>query len=224
MTTSSDREQLEAYMLQLLGQDPFAHVRVASEQHRKDHGEGCALYPSDPLSMNLVCLLVRAAGPRRILDIGGGIGYSALRMAEAAGPDAVVDIIEHDLQHVTLAREIIARAGFGQRIQVHQGHSIDVIPQLKGPYEFIYDDGWFMREPAHLEPLLDLMPPQSLLVMANWFTLEDAVLGRETVWSAFAQTDWAEAVQAYSRKLANHPQLQLAYSLNPWLGLAVKLE
>ena len=54
--------------------------------------------------------------------------------------------------------------------------------------------------------------------MANWFPLEDAVLGRRG-----NDIDWADRIQAYARRLASHPKLSLAYALRPWLGLAVKV-
>ena len=223
MTTSGDLDRLKEYVLALGPEDPFEAVYRASHRHRLEHGEECMLHPSDPLTMRIVSVLAGSCHARLLLDIGGGIGYSALHLALAAGPDAVVDTIEGDARHVEIAKEKVAEAGFGERIVVHHGRSENVMPDLTGPYDFVYDDGWFMREPAHLEPLLELMRVGGLLVNTNWFPLEDAVEGRESPWAAPGNREWADTIQAYADKLSNHPRLRLAYTLRPFLGMAVKV-
>ena len=77
MTQPSDSERLSSFVLGLYGEDPYAHVYRASEEHRESHGEQCGVYPSSPLSMRLVSLLIRATAAKRILEIGCGLGYSA---------------------------------------------------------------------------------------------------------------------------------------------------
>ena len=104
-----------------------------------------------------------------------------------------------------------------------EGEGVDILAELSGPYDLVHDDGWFVQEPVYLETMLDLIRPGGLLVMSNWFPLQDAVLGHSDVdWSGFSGPDWADHVQAYARKLAAHPQLSLSFVLRPWLGLAVK--
>ena len=222
MTQQSDSERLSSYVLGLYGEDPYAHVYRASEEHREAHGEQCGVYPSSPLSMRLVSLLIRATAAKRILEIGCGLGYSALHLAAAADPDGSVDTIDRFPEHVSLALENVSAAGFSQRIRILQGEADNVLPTLSGPYDLVYDDGWFVQEPAYLETMLDLIRPGGLLVMSNWFPLQDAVLGHSEIdWSGFSGPDWADRIQAYARKLATHPRLHLAFAL-PRLGLAVK--
>lgn len=218
---ATEPERLENAILDLSGGDPFAHVYRASHAHRQTHGPACGLYPSDPLSMSLVSILIRATAPIRLLDVGGGMGYSALHLAAAAGPGAHVDTIEHDASHIPLAEQTIAAEGYTGRITVHHGESETVIPRLQGPYQFVYDDGWFMGEPQHLEPLVEKMASGALLAMANWFPLQDALLGQESEWRQVSPT-WAEDIVSFARKIGAHPKLKIAYSLRPWLGLAVK--
>ncbi len=223
MTQQSDSERLSEYVVKLYGQDPYAHVYRASDEHRERHGDECGVYPSSPLSMRLVSVLVGATGAKRILEIGCGLGYSALHLAAAADPDGNVDTIDRFPQHVSLALENVSAAGFSQRIRILQGEADNVLPTLSGPYDLVYDDGWFVQEPAYLETMLDMIRPGGLLVMSNWFPLQDAVLGHSDIaWSGFSGPDWADRIQAYARKLATHPRLHLAFAL-PRLGLAVKI-
>jgi len=68
-----------------------------SNQHRRKHGRGCDMFPSDPLQAPLWAVLASLTHARRILEVGCGHGYTAAVMASAAGPDCRVDTIEEDL-------------------------------------------------------------------------------------------------------------------------------
>ena len=72
--------------------------------------------------------------------------------------------------------------------------------------------------------MIELMAPGAMLAMANWFPLEDAVLGRpNNEWIGFDGPDWAERIRSYASTLAAHPALRLTFASQPWLGLAVKV-
>lgn len=220
----SSREQVSAFLLDLYGGDPYAHVYQASNEHRDAHGPECEVYPSEPVKMRLMSVLARALGAKRVLEIGCGLGYSALWLAEAVGESGSVDTIDRFPQHVRLAQQYAASAGFAQRVRILEGEADDVLPGLSGPYDFVHDDGWFMQEPAYLDTMVDLMRPGATLAMSNWFPLEDAITGRPQMdWTSFGfAPDWPERITAYARRLAAHPQLRLAFAMQPWLGLAVK--
>ena len=82
-----------------------------------------------------------------------------------------------------------------------------------------------MQEPAYLDTMVGLIRPGGLLAMSNWFPLEDAVTGKPKMdWTSFGfGPDWPNRIQAYAQKLASHPRLRLAFTIQPWLGLAVKI-
>ena len=88
--------------------------------------------------------LLRAAAearPRRILEIGTAIGYSALLLAERF-PEAA---------------RAVEEAGAAGRVRCLAGDAAEVIPRLTGPYDFLYLDGPKGQYLAHLrlaEPLL----------------------------------------------------------------------
>ena len=99
MANKPEDAQLSRYILDLLGPEPYAGLYDASNQHREAHGQQCGVFPSSPLSMTLVSFLVEATGARRILEIGCGLGYSALWLGEACGKGGTVDTIERDATH-----------------------------------------------------------------------------------------------------------------------------
>ena len=219
----SDTERLSNYLMGLLGPDPYAQVYHASHEHRESHGQGCMVFPSDPSIMRLVSLLVRSSQAKRILEIGCGLGYSALWLAEASGLQGNVDTIENDPSHIRIAQQHIASADFTRRIHVHTGEVEEVIPKLSGPYDFVYEDVSFVEQPPYIERMLSLIRPGGLLVMANWYPLEDAILGvsRDNLTRSYG-TEWADRIQSFAHNMASNQHLEWAFSMQPLLGLAVK--
>jgi predicted O-methyltransferase YrrM len=145
--------------------DPFERVRRASHEHREKHGPGCTVYPTS--SGPLLAVLAATIRAERILEVGCGLGYSALCLAHGSG--ALVETIERDAEHERLAELEIARAGDGDRIRVISGQAADILPGLSGPYDLIFSDADPEEMPIALDHFLRLLRPRGLLVSANLF-------------------------------------------------------
>lgn len=103
----------------------------------------------------------------RILELGCGLGYSALCLAHGSGGH--VQTIERDLEHARIAEGEIASQGYGERIRVLQGRGREILPDLDGPYDLIFSDGDPEEMPFDLEHFLRLLRRGGLLVSANLF-------------------------------------------------------
>lgn len=77
--------------------------------------------------------------PRRILEIGTAIGYSAAVLGHIL-PDSYIDTVEIDLDSVVLARENIRKMGFGDQIRVIAGDGAEVMASFCVPYDMIFLD------------------------------------------------------------------------------------
>ena len=141
--------------------DPFAHIRAATDAHRKQHGCGAHPYDNGPL----LGTLAGAANARRILELGTALGYTALWLAHGA-PDAVVDTIERDAEHVRLAREHVEACGLTGRVVVHHGDFAKTLRGLEPGYDVAFFDG-FTPSPPILSELRRLLRPRGLLISAN---------------------------------------------------------
>jgi len=123
------------------------------------------VYPTS--SGPLLSVLAAAVAAERILEVGSGLGHSALCLAHGSG--GVVETIERDTEHALLADESIAREGYGERIAVLGGRGADVLHALPGPYDLIFSDGDPAEMPLDLDHFLRLLRPGGLLVSANLF-------------------------------------------------------
>ncbi|ETE65680.1 Catechol O-methyltransferase [Ophiophagus hannah] len=78
---------------------------------------------------------VEEAEPTVALEMGTYCGYSAIRIARLLKPNARLLTIEFNPEFIPIAKEIIDIAGLSDKVTIIEGHSQDVIPQLKKKYE-----------------------------------------------------------------------------------------
>ena len=112
-------------------------------------------------------LLARAAGARRILEIGTLGGYSTIWLARALPPDGRLITLEYEAKHAEVARRNIERAGLAGRVEVMVGAAMETLPSLKGPFDFIFIDADKPSNPDYFQCALKLSRPGSVIVVDN---------------------------------------------------------
>lgn len=230
MPENSVPDLFNGFLLSLHGTDPFAEVADASEAHRIEHASSlaggeqeCGAYPSNALKMRMLAAVGRAANAKRVLEIGGGLGYSAIWFANIVGDSGRVETIDRFTEHVDLIRRNAKRFGLDDRIIARAGEADDVLPTLNDTYDIVHDDGWFGTQPSYYDQLAGLLRPGGLLVISNWFLLEHAITGQSPVdWSQFAGPTWAEDVKAYARHLATDERYDVSFVQSPAVALAYR--
>jgi len=141
--------------------DPFAALREATLKHRAEHG--CGAYPYD--NGALLGVLAAGANARRVLELGTALGYTALCFAHGA-PQAVIDSIEQDAEHVRLARENVEAYGMAGHVEVHEGDFMQVLRGFDAGYDVAFFDGFTPTRPL-LRELRRLLRARGLLISAN---------------------------------------------------------
>lgn len=104
--------------------------------------------------------------PRRILEVGTAIGFSALLMSEYA-PDADITTIENYDKRIPIARENFVRFGKQDKIRLIEGDALEVLPALKDTYDFIFMDAAKGQYINYLPDILRLLSPGGILVSDN---------------------------------------------------------
>lgn len=116
---------------------------------------------------SLVVSLLQTSRPCAVLEIGTAIGYSALLMALHLPLDATITTIEIDDKRAALARTAIADAGLSAEIQVIVGDAAMVLPELAGPFDFVFIDAAKGQYPVYLEKLLGKLADGAYIVADN---------------------------------------------------------
>lgn len=155
------------------------------------------------LKFLLVCLR-----PKRILEVGTAVGFSALLMDEYSPEGCHITTIEKYEKRIPVARENFSRAGAQERITLLEGDAAEILKELKGPYDLIFMDAAKGQYGSFLPDILRLLPQGGLLVSDN--VLQDG----DIIESRFAVTRRNRTIHArmreYLYELKHHPQLETA--------------
>ena len=124
-----------------------------------------------PAQGKLLLILARAAGARRILEIGTLGGYSAIWLARALPPDGRLVTLELNPLHAEVAQANLARAGLAERVEVRVGPAVESLRQLAAegapPFDLVFIDADKPSYVAYLEGALPLARPGALLIADN---------------------------------------------------------
>ena len=109
---------------------------------------------------------VREASPRRILEIGTAIGFSAL-LALRESPEAEIVTIERDAAVIEAARSFLFRAGAAARATILEGEAEKLLPTLSGAFDFVFIDAAKSRYPDFWLGVQPLLAPRAVVAADN---------------------------------------------------------
>ena len=115
----------------------------------------------------LLKMLIKISGAKRILEIGTFTGYSAIMMAEALPEDGEVVTLEMNLRYQTLAVKHFAESEVGRKISLVEGNAQQTIEELDGSFDLAYLDGDKLRYSFYFEKILPRLNPGGLIVADN---------------------------------------------------------
>ena len=161
-------EHFEYLAARTRGEDRFlSELKVAA---------GAAGIPAiwiSPEQASLMQILLKAAGARRVVEVGTLAGYSAISMARALPPAAgggKLVTIELDPRHARFARDWIARSDVADRVELVQGRGDAVLASLpEGSFDAAFVDADKQGYPVYLREGLRLVRPGGLILVDNAF-------------------------------------------------------
>jgi predicted O-methyltransferase YrrM len=166
--------------------------------------------PSINVSPNegqLLYMLAKISGARKVLEIGTLGAYSTIWLARALPPEGRVITLEYSPKHAQVARHNLERAGLSDRVEVRLGAGLDLLPQIaqngEGPFDLFFIDADKDNYPGYLEWAIKLARPGSLI-------LSDNLLRNGEVLNAGAPSSRGanDIIAAYNRQLATDPRLE----------------
>ena len=153
-------------------------------------------------------MLVRMLRPHRVLEIGTFTGYSALSMAAGMEAGAILDTIEADDEQEELIGSFEERSGYGDRIRLHIGSALAVMPSLNETYDLVFIDGDKREYPAYYRMLMGdsgtpaLVHPGSVLIADN-------ILWSGKVVAPVAHNDLhTQRILEFNRTVADDPRVE----------------
>jgi caffeoyl-CoA O-methyltransferase len=94
-----------------------------------------------PVVGEMLFILAAATKAKRILELGTATGYSAIYLARACEPvDGLVVTFENNGNLAARAQENFRQAGVSDRVEIHEANALEMLPQLRGDFDFIFLD------------------------------------------------------------------------------------
>lgn len=144
--------------------------------------------------------------PKKILELGTAIGYSALFMSECIELEQLVTIENYE-KRIPVARENFKKVGKENIITLLEGDAMEIMPTLEGnQFEFVFMDAAKAQYIHFLPEVLRLMKPGAVLITDNILQEGDLVESRFTV--KRRDRTIHKRMREYLEVVKNHPELE----------------
>ena len=179
-------------------------VELSEETKRSLGSEGML---TGPVAGRFLELLVWAAQPARVLEIGTFSGHSALSMASALQDGGRIDACELDPERAAVAQRYFDRSPYGGRITLHVGPALDTIARLEGTFDFVFIDADKEGYVDYYEAVLPRLSERGLIVADN------------TLWSGRVVAGEGPLVQFNEHVAADPRSVQVILSVRDGMTL-----
>jgi predicted O-methyltransferase YrrM len=161
-----DYEEVLEYVQGLVGEgdEMLSWVDKRSDELREE-----GVFQIDSSSGRLIEIVTRLRSPKRVLEIGSGVGYSALWFMKGMPANGILDAIELNPKVAGALKETMSKAGLEGRIRIYQGRALDVLPEMEGPYDMVFIDADKDPYPEYLEQAFRLTQAGSVILAHNMF-------------------------------------------------------
>ncbi len=119
-----------------------------------------------PQTRGLIQCILEMKAPKRILEVGTAVGYSALVMYTYAPVPCSIVTIELDASRAAQARENFEAFG-ADGIRLIEGDAAEILPGLEGPFDFIFMDAAKGQYIRFLPEVIRLLRPGGVLLSDN---------------------------------------------------------
>lgn len=197
MRTVEVTDDLQAYLDGLVPKRDKVLARMEQEAHREnipivDAHEGQLLY-----------MLVKIAGAKRILELGTATGYSGICMLRGTD-DGTLTTFEMDHERAARARANFKEAGFDDRALVLEENAVDGLEKIDDRFDACFIDllNSFRSEEITrrvFEMCVERLEPGGLLMADNALRQGDVLQ---------PSSQQAKNVAHYNDLVAKHPRLE----------------
>lgn len=143
--------------------------------------------------------------PERILEIGAAIGFSSSVIATTIGENAHVTTIDRFDVMIEKAKKNYERLGLTDKVTLLEGQAADILPELSGPYDFIFMDSAKSKYIEFLSECLRLLRKGGVLMVDDIFQGGTILLPDEEI--PRGKRAIHRKLNEFLRVVMNHPDL-----------------
>ncbi len=148
--------------------------------------------------------ILKQENPKRILEIGTAVGYSASCFAIYTQEDCIIDTIELDEDRAKDAIKNVKEIGIDGKINIMIGNAVDILPTLNNKYDIVFIDAAKSKYSIFLKEGIRL-------IKTNGLILADNILYKGYVMSDYNKHKQRTAVRhlrEYIKEVTENPNLK----------------
>lgn len=192
-------------------------------QEMEDYAKAHRIPIIEKESLEVIKSLLLLKQPKRILEIGAAIGYSALQICHCLEGRCELTTIERDDARVALAKSYIAASDYGACIRLLHADAKETTEYLNGGYDFVFIDAAKAQYQFFFESIFPFVHPGGVILSDNIFfhnevcadSIEDVPRRNKTIY---------KRLNEYIAHLVSHPDLFHTSLLNVGDGLALTVK
>ncbi|MEO6813513.1 MAG: O-methyltransferase [Ginsengibacter sp.] len=156
---------------------------------------------SGPLQGKFLEMISKIIMPERILEVGTFTGYSALCLAKGLQEKGQLHTIELRPEDAKLSKSFFAKSSHNNRIFLHEGNALDVIPLLHQSWDLIFIDADKSNYINYYELTLPHLRKGGVILADNVLfhgeVLKEEIKGKNAI-----------AIQAFNEHIAKDERVQ----------------
>lgn len=118
-------------------------------------------------TLEVIKNILKENKPKRILEIGTAVGYSAICFSEYLADDGIIDTIERDIERISEAKVNIKKAEVEDKINILEGDAVEILPTLDNKYDVVFIDAAKGKYPFFLEQALRMLNDKGIIFADN---------------------------------------------------------
>ncbi len=142
--------------------------------------------------------------PKRMLEIGAAVGYSAICFTQLLDKNGKIDTIEREHDRVIEAKENFKKADVSEKINIYEGDAIEILPSLDKKYDAVFIDAAKGKYPFFLKESLRMINKDGIIFADN-------ILYKGYVMSDYNKHKQRTAVRnlrEYIKEVSENPNLE----------------
>lgn len=118
-------------------------------------------------TLEVIDNILKDLKPKRILEIGTAVGYSAICFTRYLAEGGIIDTIEREPERVQEARENIKKAEVEDKINIFEGDAVEILPTFEGKYDIVFIDAAKGKYPFFLSEALRMLEDNGIILADN---------------------------------------------------------
>ena len=118
-------------------------------------------------TLEVIDKILKEVKPKRMLEIGTAVGYSAMCFSRYLDEDGTIDTIEREHDRVEEAKENIKKVGVENKINILEGDAVEILPTLNNKYDVVFIDAAKGKYPFFLEQSKRMLNKNGIIFADN---------------------------------------------------------